>query len=504
MNNFSLVDEPWIPTVGIKNKCSIKDVFLNKNITRIDGTSINKISILKLLLSIGQAAWTPIDDEDWINTNINNFSEKVIQYLEENKDLFFFYGEKPFLQYTKLKDKVKQNECSTFIPYVATGNTTILFKNQIKNDSISDDQKVLIMLSQLNFPFGGKQIDNSFSFSTDLKKKTGGKAGSSLGFLGYLHSFFLGDSILETIYINIMTKKDLSKIGFLENGLGIPPWEKLPTKEIGESADFYSHSYFGKLIALNRFCLFDKNSSKMQITEGIIPDGDYKNGIIDLSCTITGTEKKPQVIWCNTEKKPWRQLSALLSFIDATMQNQKTKSPQLEFVLERIKMLDKKTFSLWSGGVKVTSNAGEQYLSGKDDEIDSEIQIAIDWIALTEYKYFRYEMDIIEQISKILYLSTKKYFKILNAPSFSDSISSKTVSSFWNELESFSSEIIDIYFSNNLNKQSILREKIINISLNCFDQNCAKETARQLEAYVQSRPNYSKFIDKSIKEEGIK
>jgi CRISPR system Cascade subunit CasA len=495
MNKFSLLSEAWIPTIGERNKCSIYDIFKNKNISRIGGSSIHKISILKLLLAIGQAAWTPKDSIEWKNTRIEEFSNMVLQYLEKNKALFFLYGEKPFLQYPRLKNNVKYKNCSTFVPYVATGNTTVLFKNQLGEKSISDDQKVLILLSQLNFPFGGKQVDNSFSFSDNFKKKTGGKSGSSLGYLGYLHSFFLADSVLETIYINLMTEKDLSKIGLLNNGLGIPPWEKMPKKEIGEESEYYTHSYFGTLIALNRFCLFNEDNSNILITEGIIPDGDYKNGVIDLSCTVIGTEKKPQAIWCNPSKKPWRQLTALLAFIDVTKQNQRSPTPQLEYVLERLKIRGKSTYSIWSGGVKVTSNAGEQYLSGKDDEIDSEIQIDINWLGSTEFRNFRREMDTLEQISKILYLSIKRYYKTLNSSSLGDSISSKVISEFWNELESFSSEIIDIYFSDDILEQNKLRSKIIRVANNCFDSNCAKETARQLEAYIQSYPNYSKFIN---------
>jgi len=37
-------------------------------------------------------------------------------------------------------------------------------------------------------------------------------------------------------------------------------------------------------------------------------------------------------------------------------------------------------FGIWSGGLRVSSNAGEQYAGGSDDFVESETLLSSDWL----------------------------------------------------------------------------------------------------------------------------
>ena len=94
-NYFNLVDEPWIP-VANHNRVSLSEIFSNSTLKAISGNALHKVSLLKLLLAIAQRAYTPEDDEEWKTLESAGLAQKCLNYLEEKKDLFWLYGEKPF------------------------------------------------------------------------------------------------------------------------------------------------------------------------------------------------------------------------------------------------------------------------------------------------------------------------------------------------------------------------------------------------------------------------
>ena len=61
---FNLVEEAWIPVVDV-GQVSLRQIFTDQGLRALGGNPIQKISIMKLLLAIGQAACTPKDDEEW-------------------------------------------------------------------------------------------------------------------------------------------------------------------------------------------------------------------------------------------------------------------------------------------------------------------------------------------------------------------------------------------------------------------------------------------------------
>src|SRR3989338_955459 len=102
-NRFNLVDEPWIPVAG-RGLVSLATVFSDHSLSALGGNPVQKIVLTKLLLAIAQSAYTPTDDDDWKRVGASGMAKKTLAYLTEKKELFWLYGERPFLQMPEIKD----------------------------------------------------------------------------------------------------------------------------------------------------------------------------------------------------------------------------------------------------------------------------------------------------------------------------------------------------------------------------------------------------------------
>lgn len=87
--DFNLIEEPWIPVVQ-SGLVSLRDIFSNQDLSALGGGVLEKIAVMKLLLAIAQAAYTPNDNEDWLRLGVLGLREKCLFYLERQKPSFFF------------------------------------------------------------------------------------------------------------------------------------------------------------------------------------------------------------------------------------------------------------------------------------------------------------------------------------------------------------------------------------------------------------------------------
>lgn len=492
MGEYNLIDEAWIPTdKGLK---SIKDIFTDTTITDLNGNPVEKISILKLLLAIAQSAYTPENDEKWEELGVEGLSIKCVEYLEKWHHKFYLFGDEPFLQIkeiNKYKESSKKNDSLDDLNIeVASGNTSLLFHSQLSKDYSYSDI-ALLLITQIGYGVGGKSIDNSIILTNksgynEVKKKTG-KAGVFLGFLGYLHTFVTANSILDTIYLNLFCMDKINDLLFFENGLGTPPWEKMPETETCEVAENMKKSFIGRLVPLSRFCIFEKieNSITVKVTDGIY-HLFHQDGAIDTSITTYQGKKGLNAIWVNVDKKPWRNLTAFLSSIYS--QDSIHNCLQVSNSFKRARKNYKK-FYIWSGGVKVTSNSGEQYLSGNDNYIESIVEFSSVDTGKNWYKQFKLEMDELEEkIAYILKKSIEKYYKSLKE----EKDVSNYISQFWELCETHLNELLQACNSNDTKQ---IRKKFLNIAYDIYDLACPKISAKQIKTWAENRPNFYKYIN---------
>jgi CRISPR system Cascade subunit CasA len=492
-NRFNLVREKWVP-IAEGERASLVDLFSDPSLPALAGNAIEKISLLKLALAIAQAACTPEDEAAWKSMGPRGMADSSASYLCKHEEQFWLYGEHPFLQMHGIACAEKV-PFGALQPMIATGNTTVLVQSQIERP-YSEAETAVLLVTIMNFAQGGKKADNTVVLSTGYQGKSNNKgkpstakAGPALGFIGYLHSFLEGESIQETTWLNLLTKKDIGEMSYLSEGLGVPVWEAMPAGEDDTIARRLRESYLGRLVPLSRFVLL--KSDGIHYSEGILYPG-YKEGAQDASIAVMSNGER-KALWANPDMRPWRQLPALLSFFDATSGDQ-FDCRLLRAAIPRVSRV-RPTFALWSGGLKVSSNAGEQYVSGLDDFVESEISLTSSWLGFSWFQKLKLEMEKLKALSTALCGSINGYSKALKADG--TEIAKKFSDSFWNDCEDIFQDLVDACGATQGEELSIVRKRFARYAEKAYDNACPRETARQIEAWAAHRLSTYRYLDDS-------
>lgn len=486
---FNLVDEPWIPIADV-GRVSLRQIFSEPTYQALGGNPVQKIALTKLLLAIAQAACTPSDDDAWHALGVTGLATHCLAYLDKWHGHFDLYGDKPFLQMPQIAGAATQS-IGAVLPEIATGNTTIL--NAIQKESpFSDADKAVLIVQLMGFGLGGKKTDNAVILSAnylgktnDKGKPTTGKAGTSIGFMGFLHNFLMGGTLLETIWLNLFTQEQITLMPYAA-GLGQAPWEAMPEGEQCEKANNLQNSLMGRLLPLSRFCLL--NEAGLHYSEGITHQS-YKDGMVDPSVAVNFASKEAKVLWVDTERRPWRFLTAMLSFMSANSGG--FDCFHLTLGLPRACRTHLTNIGLWSGGLRVSSNAGEQYCSGSDDFVES--VIFLNNADLGEYWYheLKQEMTDLDQLAKQVYGATMGYFKSQKSEGKNEAAQASQL--FWQLAERQFQSLVNACGVGNA-QTSVLRRTFAHYATTSYSTYCPQDTARQLDAWAANLPNLNTYL----------
>lgn len=484
-NRFNLIDEAWIPVVDI-GRVGLRDIFTHPEYRMPGGNPVQKIAIIKLLLAIAQAAATPADEREWRQLGWQGMANKVCAYLEQWHHCFCLYGQQPFLQMPAIA-ATKKKPFSTVLPDVATGNTTVLTQSQWEK-SLDDADKALLLLTQMGLALGGKKTDNSVVLSPGYQgKSAAGKPGPAVAYLGLLHNYCLGSTLLKSIWFNLFTQAEINQLTLYPGGLGVAPWERMPQGEECEVARQLKRSLMGRLIPLCRFCLLGEDD--LHYSEGIA-HGSHKEGSYDPSIAVNPAGKEIKARWVDPERRPWRELTGLLSFIVCG-------DGQYECIQLRLSLpkacQQEDPIAIWSGGLRVSNNAGEQYVSGSDDMVDSLCWLYPGQLGEIWFNHLKKEMDALDKLGTSLYRSVMGYFKALLAEG-GEQYARKASHLFWQLCERECQALL-----NNCDKPAIrqqLRRQFARYASQVFDQICPRQTARQMDAWARTKPNFAACLKK--------
>jgi CRISPR system Cascade subunit CasA len=488
-NRFNLVDEPWIPIPEI-GLVSLRRLFQDTSLRALGGNPVQKIAVMKLLLAICQAACTPEGDTEWAKLGPKGLAKKVLTYLEDHRDCFWLYGEKPFLQIPAIAQAEKQ-PFGAVMPDIATGNTTILTHSQIQRQ-LSDPDKALLVVQLISMAQGGKKTDNKIVLTLGYRGKYNekgraatGKPGTGLGFLGYLHNVLTGSNLLETLWLNLLTEKNIKDLGIFPKGVGPIPWETPPKGESDTIAEKLKKSLMGRLVPFSRFLLLAEDG--VHYSEGIAYP-NHLEGVTDPSVALDKSGKKPQVLWTDPSKRPWRSLPALLEFLKG--ETAAFNCPYISFGIYR----GRKKLShigLWSGGLRVSSNAGEQYVSGTDDYVESELFFESKWFDEYFYINLKKETAVLDDISRILYGCIMGYYKSLKTDG--KVYAEKACELFWQLCERKAQNLLDACGDEDGKEAETLRSYFLGRVRYVYENYCPRDTARQLQAWAEHYPNLIRF-----------
>lgn len=473
---FNLVDEPWIPVSG-SGLVSLREIFSNPDLASFGGNARQKIALLKLLLAIAQAAATPESDDDWEEMGPEGMGDKCLAYLDKWHSKFFLYGPEPFLQMPVEKGALFS--CGALQPEIALGNNPRLFHMQC-DQPLTDAEKALVLLTEINMALGGKRGDKNLSLAPELVKSSAA-ASPGMGFQGFLHSFLIGESILQTIWLNLASEDVISECPSAGDHLCPPPWEEMPRTETCEIAKRLAASFMGRLMPMSRFCLLDEDG--VHFTEGI-SHPSYKAGRWDPSVASINEKKGPRMLWADPEKRPWRSLSALLAGINSNRVDAFF-CFNLKSGIQRLVNMDYGKFGIWSGGLKVSSNSGQQYLTGSDDNVESISWLESDYFSGEEW-YPRLEnfMLWLENAARILFGCVFQYYKKMGDEKSSHPAQACSV--FWELAESLWQPLIEACQESSKLPDLYLRYRTM--AQEAYNQFCPNESSKQMTAWAEFYP----------------
>ena len=490
MNNyFNLIDEPWIP-VANHNRVSLAEIFSNPTLKSISGNALHKVSLLKILLAIAQRAFTPENDEQWLALESSGLAKKCLEYLEDKKDLFWLYGDKPFLQKADLATtKTLKGEPiplsilgKDYPPDLPLDNESILFESQ-QNQELTDAEKAVLIVSMMNYSLAGKRVAKDVPpWSKEYTGKTSSaKGGPSIGnYHGYQNSHLVGQSLIDTIWLNLLTRKQLNLFPQWENDPLIPPWEEFPEGEDDAIAKRLKGSFMSTLCAVSRFLLLKDNG--ILYVEGL-QYPSHKEGWREPFMTY-GSGPEGRIVWNDPAVKPWRNLPALLSTAfhgtDA-----KFNSPQIGLLILRSRQA-RDVVGIWAGGLKVRGTAGDMSVKQSDDFIDSITFFRTKDLGGEWFNSFENEMLGLEDTEYQLKRAIKGYYKSLS--SINPSALPKATALFWELCSRKIQQLVDV--CDNPPEMDSLRKEFIGYAYQAYNIYCPNQTARQMSAWARNSPSF--------------
>lgn len=493
-NLFNLVENAWIP-IADRGLASLREVFASDACRALGGTAREKIALLKLLLAIAQAAATPEDEKAWAALGVAGMGEQCLAYLERQREAFNLYGERPFLQLPAVAE-AKLQPYGAIIPEVAAGNTSVLTGFSVEPASVPHARRALLLVCEMSLALGGKKADKNCILTRGVEKKTA-PGGPGVCSFGLLHSFLTGYSVRETVWLNLLSSDIVADDRTFPEGVGVAPWEVMPAGENCETARKLKGSLMGRLVPLARFCLLDDKG--LHYTEGI-RHPDYLAGVIDPSVSRMDTSGKPRMLWVDPEKRPWRSLAARLSFMSARKADAGFDCPYLREGIRRLRRGGVERFGIWSGGLRVSGNAGEQYVSGTDDMVESELR-GISRRDMENEHWFdtlQAETEALEKRARLLFGCIMRYYKEFTPDSKEQTKRVKTEDRhgadmatqgtrlFWEQAEPLLPQLLRACRSKDA--LPALQRDYNALVLRAFDAQCPHVTPRQIAAWASTRP----------------
>lgn len=491
--NINLLDFPWIPLAARSKPVSLLELWENTTPALLAGNAVEKIVLLRFLLCLAHAANPIRNGMEWKLLTTEDMASRVRHYLLGHRDCFYLYGKRPFLQVpelAKINDSAPLSLGSLQVN-VAEGNKVVLTQwNHYRPPS--EAEKILLLLRSACFACGGKKFRKDLVLSHGVEKRSG-RMGTLLGFKGYLHTYMWGDTLLDTIRLNLLTEEDVMSWRAFK-GMGRPFWEEMPKGENDARAQEYRKSYQGQLFPLDKFLLLQGEG--ILATDGIAyPSHKEENDLlIDPALTIREEKKERRTLWTDTTNRPWRSLPSILAFLHAD-KDQNSPPYFASYGLPRVRENTNGNAQacLWVGGVSVSSNSGEQYLSGRNDYVESMISLPIANLNSSGYDTFKKFMEEVESQAQTVYSCVRGYFgefKDDRGPEFA----ATAKSSFLEKMETRLERIVALAFDSpappdeakEQNEKSLWKE----FRNQVYDSFCPHSTPRQLTAWVEHNPRY--------------
>lgn len=421
-NSYNLIDETWIPVLmkdGSNQTVSIGDIFKDKDgaIADLALNPYERVAVFRLLLCIAQAALEIESEREWFAAK-ETIGPICSNYLEKWRDRFFLFGSHAFLQVDCLVSGGTIPDTSRLILRSAHHFGSPLFSREINTQSdipLSPAVLAISLLTYLNYSASG---GTPTCIWKGRPTQQVGAAASPCRSQSKLFTFLLGLTLLETIWMNLLTARQISS---LKIDKGRPCWEFFfdecnsveddaqhwlgPVDKVSRRAK--EPTLLGVLVPLSRFIKLKYNDRKCLICEGFSypswrdPYATYygrpeKNG-----------KEKIVPLRVNMNRMPWRDLASILELGTdkggaVVLDHLATLSPRLDA---------NRTFSIWTGGMCSDADRDKDMVVG-------EWRFTRRMAALRKQTLLDYRaaIDLSEKQKSILYLACKMYGLAVKTP----------------------------------------------------------------------------------------
>lgn len=259
---YSLLEEPWIHVIDMHDNeydMGLLELFRKSDSlsTLKNESTIQDVSILRLLISIVYRALDPVLESDWESWYPNNLPiDRIISYLHDNEYAFNMFDDRhPFFQEPDIvpKDIDKLGTSGLRKSEMSGEGALFAFRRGASADSLSFDMACRRLITSMQFEVQG---NHSTYHGANEKIPHAAKTLPSASSLSWIQ----GDTIASTLLLNVIPLDSdtiMDSIMPDEQGnisAGIPSWETPPIgdKEFNNKMPLAPHSILDVLTWRNR------------------------------------------------------------------------------------------------------------------------------------------------------------------------------------------------------------------------------------------------------------
>lgn len=508
--SFNLLDDPWIPCKMKSNEytmLSIKEVLYNpQEIFEISSENpLIVISLYRLLLAILHRNFGPKNREEWIKIYKKGEWDKNVldQYFIRWYHKFELFNEPEHRFYQIEIPEITQPTPITKINHaLSSGNNAALFDHTWDSDALpmNIEYAVSLLIAYQNYAVGGGR-NHPFNYS---------HAPLILG----MTVLIKGNTIFETLMLNLIRYDDNHPFKILEEQGDIPFWEKknklLCKDKKGRNPNGYLDylTWQSRRIWLNPYVKNGKIKIKdLYMAQGEKVKDDWN---LDPLMVYKQVKKKNNLIplKLRQDKQVWRELEPLLR-LDLP---DKFRAPRaIEWITNLIDIPHSKRFNFEIYGLCNDPSKAAKLLNWHYSIIPLPLEFLKNQGLVNDIKTFINKCEtIVKTLNATVYLYTKD-FLYPNAESIGttqrntiqDYISTYQIEiKFWNLLENyFYKLIVDLaQESNNFKNQLMLIDKqvknVIKIAQNILNniKEEIKKKPRAFKSFIQNVGYFHKHV----------
>ena len=485
-NSFNLIDEPWISVLlkdGLTRIVSLSAIFSPSGTDILDLclAPYERVALTRFLLAITHSALGPErlrNEVSWLAAK-DLIAPVCTEYLSKWHDRFFLYGSHAFMQPDDLALANADGAalCDKLAFRFASGNNSTLFDHAATSGQVrlQDASLAIAFLSYQNFSAGGLSPTCNWSgYRTESSVK-----GSPCRESSMLFTILTGENLLETIWLNLLTKDMVEK--HLRAEWGKCAWELDDLSRL--STANLANTLLGRLAPLSRAIKFTCASANCILGEAVrypaLPEWREP-----MATVKPNKEEKPVYVSVDPARMPWRDLSSIL----ATNQSHNRKGA---LALLHLNTLQDKDFAIWTGGL--CSKKGQP--AKEDDTMEWKAQLSVSLLDDPSLRMYQEAINHADRQLMWLVAAAKEYAEAMkvkkeNASRYSD----PAVKTYWDILAQSENQhlVLAVDSTTYLDDWKAATRKAAE---EAYKRACPSMTARQMEAFTQGlgklfdRPN---------------